>query len=411
MLKPVQTRISLEFEKLNSFPEKTRKLLLSFLFNGATGPLFGTFTNAYIWRIEGNFLGVVLFNFGSFISLPITFLLNGFLLRFISIGVLYAIGNITLGLGVMTVILLAKLGFYYYFIYGFIIGIGYGFYWSNRNYLTLKETQSANRNYFMGITSTLDTITSIIVPFVVGWFIYYGSILGFETYVISAVFAFLFLIVAGLLVFRGNYETPQISSVVMMGISKRWKDVRILMASIGVIDGLAAFLVSMLILENLGHEGTLGTVDSVVSIILGVLFYYFGRKAEVHHQRSIYLSSVFVGVVGTVFLLLRGTDVFSVTVFTVFYYFAIAFMWLSAEPMIMDIMDREIGDNDQNRYAHVFDRELFLNIGRWVSILLFGGVFFLSNIQTALHLTPVLTFALHSLVLVLIWKRLGTKLK
>jgi hypothetical protein len=106
---------------------------------------------------------------------------------------------------------------------------------------------------------------------------------------------------------------------------------------------------------------------------------------------------------GSLFLLFSGGGIFNIAIFTSLYYFSLSFMWLSAEPMLMDIMDREVQRIPQGRYGLVFDREMFLNMGRWISVLMLVSLVFILGTQTALRISPLITFTLHALVLIVVW--------
>lgn len=409
MIHPIKARMSIELEKFKLLSPKARNLILSYFFQGASNPILGTFMNAFIWKIEGDFYSVAMFNLGNTIGLPITFLINGLLLRIYHIGVLYTFGSITLGLAVILVVVLAKIGIVNYLIFGIIFGVGYGLYWSNRNYLTLRQTKTHNRNYFLGINFTIDTATSIAVPFLVGWFIYLGGKVGMETYLINAVIAFLLLTVSGFFVLKGKYETPSVARVFIGTTTPKWKYIRLLTFALGIIDGLAFFVVSLIVLYSVGHEGILGSIDSLSSVFLGILFYYYGRKAGVHHQKRVYFFSVIVGILGSLFLLTGVENVLSAVLFTSLYYFSIAFIWLSTEPIMMDYLDEEAKKFPENRYALIVDRELFLNMGRWASMFIFFACLYYFGQKSAVTISPLITYLLHFVLIIPVFRVIRAK--
>jgi len=411
MLLYLKSRFDTEVEHYNFLPKKARNLLVSYFLQSAANPILGTFMNAYIWSIDGGFTGIVNFSLGSFLGLPITFFINGLLLKKFYVGFLYAAGSFTLGLSVALVILLTRAGVVNFLIFGFIFGVGYGFYWANRNYLTLTETKSKNRNYFTGINLALETVTSVLVPLCIGWFIYFGKILGIDTYVVNSAVSLMFLLWAGLLVAKNNYPSPMIRKILAFRVSTKWNWVRVYTFGIGITDGAANFLVSLLILSNSWHEGILGTVDSFSAIILGVLFYFYGRKAKVHHQKTTYLFSLIVGILASIFLLIFPTTIFGVTMFASLYYFSIAFIWLTTDPMIMDFNDGEIKKNHIERYSLVFDREVFLNMGRIVPAIAFILIVNFVNPLQILKFTPITTYLIHILIVIFLWRKLNFRSK
>ena len=74
--------------------------------------------------------------------------------------------------------------------------------------------------------------------------------------------------------------------------------------------------------------------------------------------------------------------------------------WSSSYTVIMEIMDGEDGVVDGSTdYAHVLDNEIFFNIGRITSILIFLGVMYFS-LEGALRFVPIVIALSQFLVLI-----------
>ncbi len=404
MIGTIKKVVLVEVTSFKKLSENTRNLIVSFAFQGAAYPFVSTFVNAFIFRNEGDFISVILYNLFRFVGLPVAFFLNGLALKKLKVGTLYLVGAMLLGLSSILVVLFSKIVPIYYF-YGLIFGLGEGFYWANRNYLTFKQTESSNRNYFLGMNFTLDTIISIVIPFLVGWFIVFGRNIGIQSYTISIITAFILLSISGYLVSRRNYPSPQIEKLIIKYPSRTWVSVRLLSLAIGIVEGATFFFVTLLILNKLGHEGILGTIDSFVAVIFALASYYYGRKAKVIHQRPIYILSVLIGFFAS-FLLISDIKTIPAIIFISSYSLSIMFMWLTSEPMVMDIMDKIIKKDTHHSYSYVFDREVFLNVGRWVSVLISVILVYKFSEKTFLQFNPLITYALHILVISFIWRNL-----
>lgn len=399
--------IAAEKNYFYSLPQKAQSLIISYLLQGAAYPLLSIFINAYIWRSGENITSVALYNLGMFTTLPVIFYLNGFLLRKFKITALYFFGCSIITFGAICVIFFSKFNPLYYFLYGCFYGIGMGFYWANRNFLTLQETQSSNRNYFIGLNFSLDTLTSILVPFIAGWFIVLGNYLGLYTitqsYVVLIIFAFILLLSAGLIVLKNQYVTPEKSGLFLKKITKRWLAVRGLTFSVGLVEGIVFFLPTILILTNLGHEGILGTVNSVIAFCSGLLAYYYGRRAHIRYQQPVFLTSVFIGLLtASIFTFLfnnLGTIIY-VSIGSLI----VTFMWLTSDPLIMDIIDEEVNIHGASRYSLACDRELFLNIGRCLTILILFLMLYLLGQQSAIRYLPLIVYLLQIIILAFCWK-------
>ena len=88
----------------------------------------------------------------------------------------------------------------------------------------------------------------------------------------------------------------------------------------------------------------LGSINSFIAVIFAIASYIYGRKAKVKHQRPIYLLSIFLGVIASLLLLFSFNNI-SVFIFLIIYNMSGLFIWLSSDPLIMDIAEEEIGKN------------------------------------------------------------------
>ena len=52
-----------------------------------------------------------------------------------------------------------------------MMGMSFGLFWANRDFLALSTTNDANRNYYYGVETFFYTNTYVIVPAIIGWFI------------------------------------------------------------------------------------------------------------------------------------------------------------------------------------------------------------------------------------------------
>jgi YQGE family putative transporter len=97
---------------------------------------------------------------------------------------------------------------------GLIMGLSYGFFWANRDYLALNTTKDGNRNYYYGIETFFYTIAGIIIPLGAGAFIaatksnawFDGNI--YVAYYCLAAFVIALTILASILVHKGNFQNP-----------------------------------------------------------------------------------------------------------------------------------------------------------------------------------------------------------
>ncbi len=397
-------RINKEIEHFQKLSESAQKLAVSYFLQGAAYPLVSTFINAFIWRQQQEPASVALYNLGNFIGLPLTFYINGLLLRKFKINQLYFIGAILTAISAALVIFYQQFSPIYYLIYGCIYGIGNGFYWANRNFLTLKETKSHERNYFIGLNFSVDTVTSIIIPFIIGWLIVLWS----NSYQMMIVLAFLMFLGAGLVVLKNHYASPVVPFIFVKNLTQRWTGVRFLTVVIGAAEGIFFFLPTLLILLKLGSEGILGTVNSIIAILSAALIYFYGRKAQIRHQKPIFLVNLIVGLFSSLIIAVYYTWL-GVFIYTTISSLVVTFAWLTSDPMVMDITDAEVGQDEKKRYSMVFDRELFLNIGRWMSVLVFLIMLNKFSQEVAFRFMPILVYIIEIPLVIWAWGKIRNK--
>lgn len=86
-------------------------------------------------------------------GIPLTFLVNGFLMRRIRISHLYSFGMLLSGVSMAVMMSLETLDLAGIVVAGLIMGLSYGFFWANRDFLALNSTDDGNRNYYYGLES------------------------------------------------------------------------------------------------------------------------------------------------------------------------------------------------------------------------------------------------------------------
>ncbi len=397
----ILNRLTKEKEHFQKLSVSAQKLAISYVLQGAAYPLVSTFINAFIWQQQQDPASVALYNLGNFVGLPITFYINGLLLRKFKINQLYFVGAILIAISAVLVIFYRQFQPIYYLTYGCIYGIGNGFYWANRNFLTLKETKSHERNYFIALNYSLDTVTSIIIPFIIGWLI----VLWTNSYQVMIILAFLLFFGAGFVVLKNQYASPLVPFITIKHLTSRWIGVRLLTLAIGTAEGIFFFLPTLLILSKLGSEGILGTMSSLIAIFSAALIYFYGRKAQIHHQKPAFLINLIIGLFSSLIIAIFYNWL-GVFIYTTLNSLVITFAWLTSDPMVMDIMDEEVKQDENKRYSLVFDRELFLNIGRWIAVLI--CLFLLNKFsqEIAFRFMPMLVYIIEIPLVVWAWKKI-----
>lgn len=356
--------IKTEISHFRNLPKKAQGLIISYFFYGAAYPIINTYINSYIWRSNNNLISLAIYRLGQFTLTPLIFLINGYLLKKYKIVWLYFFGSLVLAVSTISIVFIKLNSIIDYFILGGLFGMGFGFYWSNRNYLTQQETSHKSRNYFLGLNFSINTIISLIVALFSGWLIVFGL-----SYQALMIFAFILLFISGFKVFSENYQAAKIGKLTISQPSEKWKIKRLIHLGIGLFEGSAYFLPSLLILSMLGNEGILGTLTALTSILSAVLVYIYGRKVETKNHRKYFIISVIFGLLSST-ILAFFFNWLTIVIYVLLNSLIINFIWLTAGPLIMNNIDVEIITNEEGRFSYILDGELFLNIGRSTSAVI-----------------------------------------
>ena len=94
-------------------------------------PVIDIFVAAYIMRNSNDTSKVVIYQLAIYTGIPLTFLLNGFLLKYFNIRKLYSIGMMLSGVSMIIMMSLKTLNLTGIGIAGITMGLSFGLYWAN----------------------------------------------------------------------------------------------------------------------------------------------------------------------------------------------------------------------------------------------------------------------------------------
>jgi len=374
--------IARELQYLDKLNKKSKAVLFSFIAYSVASPLLGIFSNAYIWNKTNDFVSVAIYNLGNAIGLSIMFYINGFLLRKINIGVLYAIGLLFSGTSTFLLIFVKDINNPIIFSLGLLFGLIGGVYWANRNLLTLGETSDEERNYFSSLEISSDTIISVFVPIIFGFIIEAGrriSLVGEQdTYRLLIILAIIVLVIGAIYIFRNSFDSIKPKTIMSLRSTPMWNRMRLLTAIQGVSDGIFVFFSTAVVLYLVGTEGVLGLIQSVSYIITSTVLYMIGKYSKQEHRVSIIKYGVILLSLATIIYIglfgIAGT-----LIYVVLNTLGVYLVWNGFNPLVMQAIDKDLENRSERTYFYIADREVFQNLGRCIGI----GTFILlaSNLQ------------------------------
>jgi YQGE family putative transporter len=358
-----------EVNFFSSHPKGMRILLLTNLIYGLVGPIIELFIGAYIMRNSSDISLVVIFQLAVYTGIPLTFMINGFLLNKIKIAWLYSFGMLLSGISMFAMMLLQQLDTMGVFLAGLIMGLSYGFFWANRDFLALNTTNDGTRNYYYGIETFFYTITGILVPLAAGAFIgatdkngWFGGHVNTAYYILTAT-VFVMSMFASILVHRGEFVNPKRAPFLFIKFDRIWNKMLGLASLKGLAQGYIVTAPTMLILSLVGKEGSLGLIQGIAAAVSAILLYVLGRVTGPKHRLLIYGIGCLLFMVGA---LLNATlySALGVILFMMCLLFALPLLDIAYFPIQLKVIDYVAEKEKRNEFSYIFNHELGLYLGR-----------------------------------------------
>ncbi len=365
-----------EIKHFRSYPRNMRVLLLTNMLYAFVLPVVELFVGTYILRNSSQLSFVVGYQLAVYTGIPMTFMINGFLMRKVKMKYLYSFGMMLSGVSMAVMMSLKTLSLGGIILAGLIMGISYGFFWANRDYLALSSTENSNRNYYYGLESFFNTFASVVVPFTIGAFLGASADNGWfagnlnTAYRIVTLVVFLITLAASVMVCQGRFANPAQERFLYARYDKLWNKMMGLAGLKGIAQGYIVTAPSMLIMTLVGNETTLGSLQSVGALISAILLYLLGRLTLPKHRLWIFASGLLLFVVGG----LSNAILFSAAgaiIFIMCLVFARPLLDMGYFPIQMRVIDHVSKKENRNTYSYIFIHEAGLYVGRFFGCGLF----------------------------------------
>lgn len=355
-------------------PRAMRVLLLTNMVYALVIPVIELFLGAYIIRKSNDISLVMVYQLAQGTGIPVTFMLNGYLLKRVHISTLYAAGMIISGLDMAVMMALPELNIGGIALIGFIMGLSYGFFWANRVFLALTSTNNSNRNYYYGLETFFFTIASIIMPLMAGYFIAATQELGWlggharYAYYILTGFVILLTIAASVIVKRGGYTNPVSAKFIYFKFHRLWHKMLGMAALKGVAQGFIIAAPVMLIMRLVGEEGSVGSIQSSGAVLSAIMLYFLGRKSAPQHRLKIFMAGLGLFVIGSL-VNMALYNALGVIVFVGCLVFARPLLDLAYFPIQLGVVECVAAKEQRSQFAYIFNHEVGLYIGRLIGCL------------------------------------------
>ncbi len=386
-----------KWQKLIGEIELTRDLSILLVIGGLYSlsiALSNTFVNIFLWKQSGAYLDIALYNLAVVVMQPLTFILAGRWAKKIDRVIVLRIGVIFLSIFYLAVLFIGSRAGDFLLLLGGLLGVGYGFYWLAYNVLTFEITEPDTRDFFNGFLGILSSGGGMIGPLAAGLII---SKMESDTgyYVIFGLSLFLFSIAVFFSFYlkrrpaEGRYSFSRIWKE--RKHSKNWRLVTNAHFLQGVREGTFAFIISVFVFISTGSEMALGTFGLINSGAAFVAYYLVSRMVKRTQRKKAILFG------GLMLLLSIFLILFKLTYpLLLIYGFVIAVAYPLMLVPYMSITYDVIGQAwkaAEMRIEYIVVKDVFLNLGRAFSILLFiGGIHWFNEEQAI----PVLLLLLGS---------------
>lgn len=366
-------KITLELDHFKNQTHNFRILILTNMVYALVLPVIDIFVAAYIMRNSSDTSKVVIYQLAIYTGIPLTFLLNGFLLKHFNIRKLYSAGMMLSGFSMIIMMSLKTLDLTGIGMAGITMGLSFGLYWANRDYLALAITNDKNRNYYYGLETFIYTIIAIAIPATIGWFIQSksGETEKHTAYLIITGIVFLITITASIVCFRGNFENPTQKKYIFFKFHSLWYKLLSLATFKGLAQGFLVTAPAMLIFKLLGEEGALGKAQSIGAVLAAIIIYLLGRFSKPSDRIKIFTAGLVLFALGACLngFLYNKTGVI---VFLLLLLIAKPLMDLAYFPIQLKVIDIVSHIEKRGEFTYILNHEAGLYLGR-----LFGAGTFL----------------------------------
>ncbi len=363
MLNKLKTEVS-HFKRQ---PHNFQILVLTNMVYAFVLPVIDIFVAAYVMRNSNDPVKVVIYQLTIYTGIPLTFLLNGFLLKHINIKKLYSAGMILSGISMMIMMSLKTLNLIGIGFAGITMGLSFGFYWANRDYLALAITNDESRNYYYGLETFFYTIIAVVIPVTIGWFIESkgGDSQIHTAYLVITGAVFVITILASVVCFRGTFKNPKQKKYIFFKFHPLWYRLLSLALLKGLAQGFLVTAPAMLIMLLLGKEGALGTAQSIGAIIAAIIMYILGRLSKPSDRIKIFAAGLILFAVGALFNGILFNQV-GVILFMLLLLVAKPLMDLAYFPIQFKVIDIVSKIENRGEFAYILNHEAGLYAGRFL---------------------------------------------
>lgn len=353
----------------------TKDLVLLLLIGGLYSlsiALSNTFVNIYLWKQTGELFDIGLYNLASVIAQPLTFILAGRIAKKVDRVVVLRIGVIFLALFYLSVLTFGSDAAKFLLLLGAVLGMGYGFYWLAFNLLTFEITEPETRDFFNGFLGILTSAGGMVGPIGAGFIISrLTKTTGYSIVFGMSLTLFALAVVLSFFIKRrpahGKYAFRRI--LAERKNNYNWKMVTNAHVCQGLREGIFAFMISVLVFLSTGTEMALGKYGLINSGVSFISYFAVSRLIKKEQRlKSILLGGILL--YAALFLIAFDVTYTKLIIYAITIAIAYPLLLVPYSSITYDVIGTGWKAAEM-RIEYIVVREVYLNAGRILSILLF----------------------------------------
>lgn len=359
--------------------------------------LSNTFVNVYLWKQSGEFLDIGIYNLTIVLFQPFTFILAGRLAKKVDRIFVLRLGVIFLSFFFLCVLLAGARATDFIVLLGGLLGIGYGFYWLAFNVLTFEITEPDTRDFFNGYLGILSSLGGMIGPVVAGYIIsHLAKNSGYS--IIFGISLFLFSM-AVIISFFLDKRRPADGNYLFTRVWKErernhdWRMITNANFFQGLREGTFMFIVSVFVFIKTGSEMAIGNFGLINSAISFVAYYLASRYIKQPMRKMAILAGGSL-LYAAVFLIAFNISYGKLLIYAGAIAVAYPLLLVPYVSMTYDVIGTAWNAAEM-RIEYIVVREIFIHLGRIVSILGFIAAVTLFNPEESLPIFLLIIGAGH----------------
>src|SRR5690625_5120557 len=334
--------------------------------------LSNTFVNVFLWRQTNDFLTIAIYNLAIFIFQPITFIVAGKLAKKVDRIIVLRLGVTFLSVFFLTVLIIGERAAKYNFLLGCLLGVGYGFYWLAFNVLTFEITEPETRDFFNGLMGGLESLGGMVGPVLAGFIITkLETSIGYTTIFSLSFGLFILAVICSFFLKRRKAEGKYGLMTVTREIkdNNNWENVIKANLFQGMREGIFVFVVTIWVFLVTKSEFALGIFNLCLSALSFIFYLLFTKVIDPDmRKKAIFVGSLIFSF--SVYIILFDLTYIHLIIYAIVISIGYPIINVPFNSMVYDV----IGTNKyakELRIEYVVALEIFVNIGRVFSILIF----------------------------------------